>query len=108
MENRPSKIIIKIEWKAGMFKTVYGNKSIRILFKKEVERPFILVVLDDSNDLEWGDPYFAQPKHWKNQVFFLSDLRYLDNQLKRKLYAMPKINEMLFKLEVSSMLRHLI
>ena len=52
-----------------------------------------------ENDPEWGDPYFEQPKPKTNQVPFLSDSRNLINQLKRKPYKIPKINEMLLKLE---------
>ena len=75
------------------------------MFKKEVEILSIQVVFENSNDSEWGDQYFAQPKHKTNKVIFLSDLRDLNHQLKCKLYTMPKINEILLKLEVSSMLR---
>ena len=65
------------------------------MFKKEVESLVILVVLENSNDSDWGDQYFAQPKHKKNQLLFLSDFRDLNKQLKCKFYPMPKIDEML-------------
>ena len=57
-------------------------------------------VIEKTNDSEWGAPYFPQPKLKKNKVRFLSDFRNLNKQLKHKTYKMPKINEMLLKLEV--------
>ena len=106
MENRPSRIIIKIEWKAGMFETVYGNKVIIFL-----ERGRTSIYTGSTwwfKRLRVGRPIFCTTWLLKKSCIFLSDVRYLDNQLKRKLYPMPKINEILFKLEVYSMIRHLI
>ena len=62
------------------------------MFKKEVEFLVLLVVLENSNDSEWGNPLFAQPKHKTNLAYFLSEFRNLNKQLKHKLYPMPKIN----------------
>ena len=67
-----------------------------------------LVVLEVAHDSEWGAPYFAQPKPKPNQVRFISEFRNLNKQLKRKPYPMPKINEMLLKLEVFNTPHHLI
>ena len=67
--------------------------------KSEVERLVILGVLEVANYSEWGSPYFAQPKPKSNQVFFLSNFRNLNEQLKQKPYPMPNINEMLLTLE---------
>ena len=50
------------------------------IFKKEVERLVLLGVLLVSNDSEWGDPSFAQPKPKSNQVSFLSDFRNINKQ----------------------------
>ena len=36
------------------------------MFKKEVERLFLLGVLEVANDSEWGSPSVAQPKHKSN------------------------------------------
>ena len=47
-----------------------------------------------------GSSSFAQPKPKLNQVRFLSDFINLNKQLKQKPYHVPKINEMLLKLEV--------
>ena len=69
------------------------------IFKKEVERLVLLGIIEVSNDSEWGYPSFAQPKHESNQVRFLSEFRNLNKQLKQKPHPVPKINEMLFKLE---------
>ena len=57
----------------------------------------ILGVLESSFDSEWGDPYFVQPKPKTNRVHFISDLIYLNKQIKRKPYTRPNINEILFK-----------
>ena len=46
-----------------------------------------------------GSPSFARSKTKQNQVRFISDFKNLIKQLKQKLYPMPKINEMLLKLE---------
>ena len=69
------------------------------MFKNEVERLFLLGVLEVVNEPEWGSPSFARAKLKLNQVRFLSDFRNLSKKLKRKPYPMPKINEMLLKRE---------
>ena len=69
------------------------------MFKKEVECLVLLGVLKIPNDSEWGAPPFARPKPKSNRVRFLSDFRNINKQLKRKLYTMPKTNEMLLELE---------
>ena len=45
---------------------------------KELECLVKLVLIENSNDSEWRDPYFAQPKPKTNQVSFLSDFIYLN------------------------------
>ena len=52
----------------------------------------LLGVLKRSNNLEWGYPYFSQPKPKINRVCFLSDFRNLIKQLKNKPYSMPNTN----------------
>ena len=69
------------------------------MFKKEVEHLVLLGLLEAANDSEWGSLSFDQPKPKSNHVRFLSDSRNLNTQLKQKSYPMPKINEMLLKLE---------
>ena len=68
------------------------------MFKKEVGRLVLLIVLEVLNDSEWEDPSFAQPKLKSNQVCFLIEYRNLNRQSKLKPYPMPKINEMLLTL----------
>ena len=46
-----------------------------------------------------GYPHLLHRPNLKNWVRFLNNFRDLNNKIKRKLYPMPKINEMLFKLE---------
>ena len=70
------------------------------MFKKEVERLVLLGFLEVSNDSEWGSPFFAQHKPKSNRVSLLSGFRNLNKKLNQKPYPMPKINEMLLKLEV--------
>ncbi|HEY9708671.1 MAG TPA: reverse transcriptase family protein, partial [Oculatellaceae cyanobacterium] len=66
--------------------------------KKEVDRLVMLGVLERDNSSEWAAPTFIQPK--KNMtVRFLSDFRKLNSMLKRKPYPIPKIQDMLQKLE---------
>ena len=82
-----------------MFDNISSTKVHEELFKKEVERLFLLGVIEQANNLEWGAPYFAQPKPKSNQVSFISNFINIDKQLKCKTYPMPKINEILLKLE---------
>ena len=63
----------------------------KYLFRKEVEPLVLLGVLELEKYSEWGAPYFAQTKPKSNQGCFLSDFW--------KTHPMPKINEMLLKLE---------
>ena len=69
------------------------------MFKRGFERLVRLGVLELANYSYWGSPSFAQPKPKSNQVHFLSDLRNINKQLNKKSYPMPKINEILLKLE---------
>ena len=77
------------------------------IFKKEVDSLVLLGSLKVANDPEWGAPYFAQTKPESNRVCFISDFRNLNKQLNRKSHPMQKINYMLLKLEVFSMLFNL-
>ena len=43
------------------------------IFKKDVERLFILGLLEVANDSEWGSPYFTQTKPKSKQISLLSD-----------------------------------
>ena len=69
------------------------------MFKNEVGCLVLLGVPEIANEPQWGAPYFVQTKPKSNRIHFLSDFRNINKQLKRKPYPMPKINEMLLKLE---------
>ena len=70
------------------------------MFKKDVEVLVRLGVLEHANDFEWVSSYFPHLKGKNNWVRSLSDFWNLNKQLKRKSYPLPKICEMLLKLEV--------
>ena len=66
--------------------------------KMEVERLCKIGVLKKVNRSEWAAPTFIIPK--KDQtVRFISDFRELNKRLKRKPYPIPKIQDLLLKLE---------
>jgi hypothetical protein len=71
----------------------------RALFKRELARLCRLGVLRKCQDgSEWGTPCFLIPK--KNQtVRFLSDFRMLNRKIKRKIYPLPNISDILQSLE---------
>ena len=64
------------------------------MFKKEVERLFLLGVLEVAKYLEWGAPSHAQTKPKSNCVRFISGFSNLNKQLNQNPYPMPKNNEM--------------
>jgi len=66
--------------------------------RREVERLCALGVLEEDNDSEWGAPSFIIPKK-NGTVRFISDFRKLNTMLKRKPYPIPKIQDMLLKLQ---------
>ena len=66
--------------------------------KKEIERLCKLGVLERDHDSEWAAPTFIIPKK-NGSVRFISDFRRLNTMLKRKPYPIPKIQDMLQKLE---------
>ena len=70
------------------------------MFKGELEQLVRLGVLEHANDFEWVSSYFPHLKGENNWVRSLSDFWNLNKQLKRKSYPLPKICEMLLKLEV--------
>jgi RNase H-like domain found in reverse transcriptase/Reverse transcriptase (RNA-dependent DNA polymerase)/Integrase zinc binding domain len=67
-------------------------------FKKEVDRLCKIGVLKKVNRSEWAAPTFLVPK--KDQsVRFINDFRELNKRIKRKPFPIPKIQDMLLKLE---------
>ena len=66
--------------------------------KLEVERLCEAGVLRRVNHSEWAAPTFIIPKK-DGSVRFISDFRELNKRIKRKPYPIPKIQDMLLKLE---------
>ena len=69
------------------------------MLKKEVGRLVLLGVLELANHSKRGAPSFSKLKPKSNRVHFISDFRNINKQLKRKTYPIPKVNDMLLKLE---------
>jgi len=66
--------------------------------RTECERLVMLGVLEECQESEWAAPTFIIPKK-NNTVRFISDFRRLNAALRRKPYPIPKIQDMLLKLE---------
>jgi transposase InsO family protein len=66
--------------------------------KKEVERLIKIGVLKRINNSEWAAPTFIIPKK-NGTVRFISDFRELNKRIKRKPFPIPKIQDLLLKLE---------
>ena len=66
--------------------------------KKEVDRLVEIGVLRRVNNSEWAAPTFIIPKKNKT-VHFFSDFRQLNKRIKRKPFPIPKIQDLLLKLE---------
>ena len=66
--------------------------------RKEIACLCCIGVLEKCNDSKWGAPTFIIPKK-NDTVCFISDFQELNKRLKRKLFPIPKINDLLLKLE---------
>ena len=66
--------------------------------KREIERLCKLGVLKRVNRSEWAAPSFIIPKKDKT-VRFINDFRELNKRIRRMPYPMPKIQDMLLKLQ---------
>ena len=66
--------------------------------KKEVERLVKIGVLKRINNSEWAAPTFIIPKK-NGTVRFISDFRELNKRICRKPFPIPKIQDLLLKLE---------
>lgn len=66
--------------------------------RTECDRLVQLGVLEECQESEWAAPTFIIPKK-NHTVRFISDFRKLNAALKRKPYPIPKIQDMLQKLE---------
>ena len=73
-------------------------KAYEATLKMEVERLCQIGVLKRINRSEWGSPTFIIPKKDKT-VRFISDFRELNKRIKRQPFPLPKIQDMLLKLE---------
>ncbi len=67
-------------------------------FRLEVERLCEIGVLKKVNRSSWGAPCFIIPKT-DGTIRFLSDFRELNKLIRRKPFPLPKIQELLMKLE---------
>ena len=66
--------------------------------KVELERLVKIGVLKRKNNSEWAAPTFIIPKK-DGSVRFISDFRELNKRIKRKPFPIPKIQDLLLKLE---------
>ena len=66
--------------------------------RTEVERLCSIGVLQKVNRSEWAAPTFIIPKK-NGTVRFISDFRKLNKRIKRKPFPIPKIQDLLLKLE---------
>ena len=67
--------------------------------RAEVQRLVDIGVLTKVNDSEWGAPTWVIPKKDNTTVRFLSDFCELNKCIKRSPYPIPKVQDMLLKLE---------
>jgi len=66
--------------------------------RMEVDRLVQIGVLRKINHSEWGSPTFIIPKK-DGSVRFISDFRELNKRIKRKPFPIPKIQDLMLKLE---------
>ena len=66
--------------------------------RREVQRLCNINVLKKINNSEWAAPTFIIPKK-NGTVRFISDFRELNKRIKRKPFPLPKIQDLLLKLE---------
>ena len=65
---------------------------------KRVNRLIKIGVLKKVNNYQWAAPNFMIPKI-NGTVRFISDFRELNNKIKRKPFPIPKVEDLLLKLE---------
>ncbi len=73
-------------------------KTHDLTLKSELDRLCALNVLKRVNRSQWGAPTFIVPKK-DGTVRFISDFRELNKRIKRQPYPIPKIQNLLLKLE---------
>ena len=69
-----------------------------LTFKQELHRLEYLRVIKKVNRSQWGAPTFLIPKK-DSTVRFISDFRELNKLILRKPYPIPKIQDLLLRLE---------
>ena len=69
-----------------------------LTMKSELDRLIKLGVLKKVNRSEWGAPTFIIPKK-DNTVRFISDFRELNKRIRQQPYPIPKIQDLLIRLE---------
>ena len=74
-------------------------KSQELKVKQECERMVKYKVLRKIHDSEWGMPAFIIPKKDGITIRSIADLRELNKRIKRKPFPIPKIQDLLLKLE---------
>ena len=94
---------VHLELKEGA-KPYYGRpypvpKSQELKVKQEIERLIKYKVLRKMHDSEWGMPAFIIPKKDGITIRSIADLRELNKRIKRKPFPIPKIQDLLLKLE---------
>ena len=73
-------------------------KAYEAVTKKEIDRLTSIGVLKKSHDSEWAAPTFIQPKK-TGDVRVLTDFRQLNKFISRRPFPLPKIADLLQKLE---------
>ena len=73
-------------------------KCYELTLRQEVDRLVKIGVLKKVNRSEWAAPTFIIPKK-DNTVRFLSDFRELNKRIKRQPFPLPKIQDLMLKLE---------
>ena len=81
-----------VGWKETLPK--YAQETL----KKEVNRLVDIGVLKRINDSQWAAPTFIIAKK-NGTVRFISDFRELNKRIKRKPFPIPRIQDLLLKLE---------
>ena len=69
-----------------------------LTFKQELNRLEYLKVIKKVNRYQWGAPTFLIPKK-DSTVRFISDFRELNKRILRQPYPIPKIQDLLLRLE---------
>ena len=69
-----------------------------LTFKQELDWLEYLKVIKKFNRSQWGAPTFLIPKK-DSTVFFISDFRELNKRILRQPYPIPKIQDLLLRLE---------